>query len=303
MKNIKVILALLVSLVVAACGGGGGDSGLGSSVPTTPLLITSDAIQMQKITTAALNTTSGSAINMFSPSDFLDALNAISTPCANSANGGSVNHFSSSATTGTINFFDCSYVAGKSFRGSVTYNNLSTPSGNIFNPDSLSANLNLNLTVTRTGFPITTLVGDYNLDVTGLNGFTTTKTSNSPTGASLKVSNNLTELVSSFSFQNVLLASSSETDNNYFTLASSYLGGIINYDTVTPLVTNIALNHKFPSTGSALITSTASSSELLVTIVGDEYNSPNSQIKVEFRTSTGSIYNPPVFYAWTDLFP
>lgn len=302
MKNIKLVLAVLVSVVLTACGGGGG-SGLGNSVPTTPLLITSDTIQMQKITTAALNTTSGSAINLFSPSDFLDALNAISTPCANSANGGSVNHFPSSATTGTINFFDCSYVAGKTLRGSVTYSNLSTPSGNIFNPDSLSANLNLNLTVTRTGFPITTLVGDYNLGVTGLNGFTITKNSTSPTGASLKVSNNLTELISSFTFQNVLLVSSSVSDNNYFTLASSYLGGIINYDTITPFVTNTALSHRFPSTGSALITSAASSSELLVTIMGDERYSSTNQIKVEFRASPGSSYNPPVFFAWAYLFP
>jgi|CXWL01.1.fsa_nt_gi hypothetical protein len=301
MKNIKLILALLVSLAVTACGGGGGDGGLGNSVPTTPLLITSDATQLQKITTAALNTTSGSAINIFSPSDFLDALNAINPSCAN---GGTVEHFASGSASGTIDFFDCSYTVGKSLRGTVSYSFLTTtPLNNFFNPDDLSAKLNFNLTVTRTGFPITTLVGDYNLGVTGLNSSTTTKTSSSSAGASLKVSNNLTEVISNFSFQNVSLFSSSESGNNYFTLASSYLGGVINYDTITPFVTNTTLSHRFPSTGSALITSTASSSELLVTIMGDEYSPSPNQIKIEFRTSPSSIYNPPVFYAWTYLFP
>lgn len=293
MKIIQSTLVLLYSVILSACGGGG-DSGLGNSVPTTPLNIT--ATNQQAVTAAVLNTTSGAAIDAFTVDDFLNALNG------NACAGGSANLFPTSATAGTITFFGCSYQAGKSFNGTVKYSGLVTsPADNIFNPDTVTAKLNFDLTVTRTLNAPFALLGDYNFSTNGLNTLSITTSATAP--SSLKVSSNITEAISNFSFQKTALSSSSTSIDNFFTLASSYLGGVINFDTTTAFLTNDALNRAFPSTGVAIVTSTANLNQLRITILGDESSPVSSQVKIELSQNSGLTYNPPIYYAWADLFP
>jgi|CXWL01.1.fsa_nt_gi hypothetical protein len=295
MKTIKLALVLFFSAIISACGGGGGDGGLGSSAPTTPLDIT--ATNQQAITAAALNyAISGSAIDAFSVNDFLKALNE--TPCAS----GSVIFDPTTLINfmaGTITFFNCSYVAGKSFNGTVTFSNLTTSlPNNVFNPDSVSARLKFDfLTITKASLvasPVT-LSGDYNLNAAGLNVLSATTTMISPVGTSLKLNSNIAETISNFNISNVLNTGINSSDNNDFTLASSSLGGQVGCDTTTPFVN---VGGTFPNSGVLIITSTLNSNQLRVTALGDE-----TQVKVELSTSGGSIYNAPVLYTWAELFP
>ncbi len=300
MKTIKLAVILLFSAVISACGGGGG-GGLGNSAPTTPLNIT--AANQQAITAAALNySIFGSAIGAFTVSDLLQALN--DTPCENSASGGAVIFNPNSLpnfTAGTITFFNCNYT-GKFFNGTVTFNSFTTsPANTLFSPDSVSARLNFD-SLTITGVASVTLLGDYNLNATGLNTPTKTTAITSPVGTSLKLSSNINETISSFNLSNELITGINSIDNNDFTLASSSLGGQISCDTTTQFVTDIGIS-SFPSVGVATITSTLNSNRLRITALGDENASSSNQVKAELSTDGGITYNPPVTYTWSELFP
>ncbi|NOU01022.1 MAG: hypothetical protein HOO95_05545 [Gallionella sp.] len=301
MKNIKLVLALLVSLVVSACGGGGGGNDLGSSAPTTPLNIS--ATNQLDITRAALNyTIAGSAIDVFSTNDLLDVLN--NTPCVNTATGGNIIFTPATLTnftSGTIIFFDCTLASGRTFNGRLTFNNLTTaPSNNFTNPDSLSIRFGFDsLTVTKARQ--ITLLGDYVLSINGLNTFTVTTTITSPTGTSLKLNSNISETLSNFSFvSRVTNPGISATENNSFTLASSVLGGQIICKTTTPFTTDISLNRSFPSTGVAIITSTLNLNQLQIDVLGDEINTVNP---VQVKLDTGNGFGSPTPYTWSALFP
>ncbi len=288
MKNIKFVLALLVSLVVTACGGGG-DAGLGNSAPSTPLDIT--AKNALTVTAATLNTMSGSTVSAFTPDDFLKALNNV--PCLNI--GGSVNYFPSTATSGTLRFSNCGFVANKSYNGTVAFSNLSA-NPNISSPTDASVTMSFDLTVNRNGFSPLYLLGDFHLSATGL--FPAPTTITTTTGTSLKLSSNIIEVISNFAFVNELDSIYSK-DTNIFSLASSLLGGKISCQTTTPFVTNIASSRRFPYTGVAIVTGAFNSNKLRITILGDETST--NQVQVELDTGLG--YGSPVNYTWAQLFP
>jgi hypothetical protein len=302
MKNINLFLAILISLVVTACGGGGGNN-LGSSAPTTPLNIS--ATNQLDITRAALNyAIAGSPIDVFTTKDLLDVLS--NTPCTNSAAGGNMLFIPTTLTnftSGTISFFNCTLASGRNFNGRLSFSSLTTtpPSNpiNLINPDSISIRLGLDsLTVTKTR-PIT-LLGDYNLNIAGLNTYLVTTTITSPVGTSLRVSSSITETISNLNNSNALNFGISSTDNNSFTLASSVLGGQISCTTSTPFFTNIGLGKIFPYPGVLIITSTLNSNQLRITASGDF---PSSLVQVELSTNGGGAYNPQVTYTWAELFP
>jgi hypothetical protein len=302
MKNINLLLSILTSLAVTACGGGGGGSNLGSSAPTTPLNIS--ATNQLDITRAALNyAIAGSAIDVFTTNDLLDVLN--NTPCANSASGGSMLFIPTTltnVTSGSINFSNCTHSSGRNFNGRLTFSNLTTsPSNNLIKPDSISIRFGFeSFTVTKT-FP-TTLFGDYVLNTTGLNTFTTTTIITSPAGTSLKLNSNITETLSNFSFvSNVTNPGISAAENNSFTLASSVLGGQIICTTTTPFSTDISLNRAFPNAGVATLTSTLNQNKLQIDVLGDETNTVNP-VQVKLDTGNG-IFGSPTPYTWSALFP
>ncbi len=307
MRNIKLVLALLVSLGVAACGGGG-DSGVGNS--RTPLYI--DSTNVQSATSTAVKTAIGTTFEVFNPSNFatdiydaLSPLVAKNIPCTN--NGGNV-AADLTTPTGTLIYSNCviSATTGKTLNGTVyVYNALLDT-----NIDRVTATLSFNnLKITLGG--TTNLTGSYDLTADGLNNNifipkyrakeTILPNNIFPEKLILTNSAGQQEALSNFNFHVDVISNSTTTYTSNFNLASDSLGGSITHQNIAGFPYEKSSPNLKPNLGKAYIFG-QNPTELRVTVFGNENSLPvASQVKVDRSIDSGFSYSFTSDYSWSQL--
>jgi hypothetical protein len=297
MKNIKVILALLVSLVVTACGGGGGDSGVGSA--NTPMYI--DANNRQAVAATAIRTASGSTFELFNPDNFATTiydelqLGNITPQCNNNGEVASINTIT---RAGTIVYTNCTFL-GKTFNGTVYLSNVSVS----ISPDILLATLTFNNFNITNISGTTTLTGDYDMTATGLNTSYPLSFRANGNGASLALTKNgQTDVITNFNFFTLAASSLTTTYSSNFTLASSSLGGLITHQNIAGSPYEKSSRNLRPSLGAAYVVGQYPT-ELRVTVLSNENTPPLlNQVKVERSIDGGSSFLV-TDYGWSDFLP
>lgn len=297
MKNIKLVLALLVSLGVSACGGGGGN-GLGSA--NTPLYI--DANNRQTVAATAIRIATGSTFELFNPENFAttiyDAfqLGNITSQCSNNGEVASVDTLT---RTGTIDYTNCTFF-GKTFNGTVHLSNISVN----LNPDILLATLTFNNFSITTSSGTTTLTGDYDMTATGLNTSYPLSFRAKSNGARLALTKNgQTDVITNFNFFALAVSSFTTTYTSDFTLASSSLGGLITHQNIIGSPYEKNSPNLRPSLGAAYVVGQYPT-ELRITVLSNENTLPLlNQVRVDRSIDGGNTF--PVFteYGWSDLLP
>lgn len=306
MKNIKLILVLLASIVASACGGGGG-TGVGS--PNAPLYI--DSANMQAVTAAAMKTASGTNFESFNPENFatdiydaLSPLVAKNIPCTN--NGGNV-AADLTNPTGTMVYSNCviSAASGKILNGTVyVYNALLDT-----NIDRVTATLNFNNLQVTVGSVTTTLTGSYDLMADGLGNLFTPKFRAKETTfpnsfpEKLVLTNNAgqQEVLSNFNFYVDVISNSTTTYSSDFKLASDSLGGSIVHQSIAGFPYEKSSPNKKPGLGRVLVLG-QNPTELRITVQGHENSTPlPSQVKVERSIDGGFSYPFTNYYPWSQL--
>jgi hypothetical protein len=297
MKNIKLILALLVSLVVTACGGGG-DPGVGST--NTPLYI--DANNRQAVAATAIRTASGSTFELFNPENFsttiYDAfqLGNITPQCNNNGEVASINTIT---RAGTIVYTNCTFL-GKTFNGTVYLSNVSVS----INPDILLATLTFNNFNITSSSGTTTLTGDYDMTATGLNTTYPLSFRANGNGAKLTLTKSgQSDVISNFNFFTLAASSFTTTYTSNFTLASSSLGGLITHQNITGSPYEKSSPNLRPSLGGAYVVGQYPT-ELRITVLSNENTPPLlNQVRVERSIDGGSSFPFFTDYGWSDFLP
>lgn len=297
MKNIKLFLALLISLAITACGGGGGS---GPTSLKTPLNI--DLTNMRAITATAIKTASGTTFEFFNPDTFATVIYAAkitggdySTQCDNFTGTLAV---TINSTPNTIVYTDCT-LAGKKFNGSVLLNN---PTLDNINDVLISTITFNNLTVTM-GLNTVTLSGGYKLTANGLKTTFPRSFRANGVGAELTITSGTgqTEVISSFDFITNILTLFTTTYTSDFTLASSSLGGSFRHlsKVAFPFEKNSAIASPYPFTGDADIFG-ANPTQLRVSVKGNSIALPDL-IQVDLSTDGIQFFTTP--YKWAELYP
>jgi hypothetical protein len=339
--KIKFIAALLFSLgLLAGCGGGS------SSTPgPTPLAtITIDSTNTSKVAGGAFNaasqnfnslsplgvqtTTSTTSTNdrvLYDVTDFAmqkftehqnapvsvtGAVTASSQCISGDANSGTIAFTSdgtgpSNSTYVTYTFTNCKLIAGSTTTINGTFH---VPSFTI-STNTKSVTVNINLTITTTGYPTIKYVGGYTLSATGV---LTASRNDTLTGSSLVFSvDALNEALTNFSFSSSYddLSSSGTYRNAYtntvnYTISSDFTGGSFTFATITPIVRNSG--QLYPRSGQVVIYG-ANASALRATIVSTDVNAGTASGTVTLELSTNTTttsmgtWGTPVTRTWTQI--
>lgn len=294
MKNIKLVLALLVSLAVTACGGGGSDSGLGSS--NIPLVINSN--NEQAVTATALRVASGSTFELFNPDNFATAIyDALGAGYSNKPCDGNIGTEVVDITgTGTMVYTNCTF-SGKTFDGTVYLSGITL---NI-NSDTLSSTLLFNNLTVTTNLNSAKLTGDYDLTASGLGTtYPFIFTANGIGGAKLTLTKNSgqTEVITDFNFVTHVNSQFTATYASDFILTSSSLGGSFRHlhNPAFLYETNSATLNPHPFSGEAHITG-QTPTQLYITVTGN--GSINRDEVIVDRSINGSTFT--TYYMWADF--
>jgi hypothetical protein len=303
MKNIKLISALLLGLVVAGCGGGNP----GVSSANIPLYI--DSTNVQAATATAIKIASGQTFEVFNPDNFAtdiyDALTASQVPaCINGAGNITIDLTTS---TGTMVYNNCDIAATplKTLHGTVYIYNASFNQ----NTDKIVATLAFNnLKVTISGVT-TTLSGSYDLTADGLKfSFSpkfgakeSTLLSGFPERLVLTNNAGQQEILSAFNFNVSVVSSSTTTYTSDFKLSSDKLGGSLTHFSIAGSPYEKSFPNLKPGLGRADILG-QSPTELRIMVQGHENSLPAAtQVKVDRSIDNGFTYPFISYYAWSDL--
>ena len=306
MKNTKLILALLTSLVVTACGGSG-DSDVGST--NTPLYF--DASNDQAVSATAIRTASGTTFEIFNPDNFAtdvyDALFPLvvkNIPCINS--GGNI-AADLTTPTGTMVYSNCviSATSGKILNGTAYVHNALLDT----NIDRVTATISFNNLKITIGGITTNLTGSYDLTADGLNNTFTPKFSARetpfPNGFPVKLiitnTSGQQEVLSNFNFYVDVISNSTTTYTSDFKLASDSLGGLITHQSIAGFPYEKSSPNLRPSLGKTYILG-QTPTELRITVFGNENSPPAaSQVKVDRSVDSGFSYSFTNYYSWSQL--
>jgi len=311
-KVAKLMAASSLLMGLSACGGGGsGSTGgtTGISLPTAPVTISST--NQSAVAGAAVDSASGGtsvpvAAQTSATGPSADAVaqkvgqigrtvvqqigstpalvtGAVTTyPCAISGTWS----ISTSATTGTATFNSCSNITGESTNGTISVSNA------VSSASSTSFDSTYSLTITIPG-DVLTVTGDMHVAVLGC---TTTCTSETLTGSSLKFTSTINGTVALQNYKMGYFNGALTTLT--FTFSSTQINGTATFNMVTRFTGNVG--SLFPSAGVATVTG-ANSTILKITALGDETAPANSQAQLELSTDGGATYGAPTVVTWASI--
>jgi len=197
---------------------------------------------------------------------------------------GTISVNETSPTSGTLTYTDCSYAAGSKIAGTITLTGKgTTPTG------GTTGDLTLDLTITSTADTII-FKGDMSIAYDSTASAVTIK------GKSLVVSSTVN---GSRALQNYTISRASNGDSSLtFDYASTMAGGTATFTTTTPFHTNTGA--KYPSAGVATVKG-ASSTQLKITVLGDENAAATSQVQLEVSSDGGTTYAAPTQVTWASF--
>jgi hypothetical protein len=192
-----------------------------------------------------------------------------------------------SANAGVFTYNNCSYVAGMTENGTISFSNFSATSSLI------SGDYVYNLTLTYSSpYPVNTLTITGDMHQSDDLTIGATKFS----GTSLSMTNTDPAL-GNFVLRNYSITSNDSTGHNTaMTFTFTAPGGTATFTMTTPFFNT---GGSFPSSGAATITGT-SSTVLKFTVLGDERAAGN-QVMLELSTDGGTTYAAPVYVTWASI--
>lgn len=311
--NLIAVSGLMIGLT--ACGGGGG--GGGGSTASAPVTITS--ANASQVAGAAVDTITGSgglvvmgvqtpvtapapsvvsAVQSAAKLGQTAVQQAIAQGAAPAIVTGAVTTYNctvsgtysisfTSATAGSFSYNNCSYAAGLTENGTISFSNV-VSTASLFSADYVY-NLSLTSSSPYTANTLT-ITGDLRSSDDLTIGATTIS------GISLSMTN--TDVTRG----NFVLKSYSITSNDTtghttaMTFAFNVAGATATFTMITPFTNTGGL---FPSSGAATI-SGASSTVLKFTVLGDE-RAVGNQVMLELSTNGGTTYAAPVYVTWASI--
>ena len=311
-SNLNLLAGLSLIICLSACGDGGGGSGNGITLPTAPVTITpQNAPQVAGaavdaafggaalpvgVTSASSSAASAAAaantVARIGRSAALQVISQGATPAVvtgavtttNCLISGTMTLSTTSSTSGSTTYSNCSDVAGETMNGTVSLSNI------VSTPSSLSTDAVFDLTIT-TASPANTMtaIGDMHL-------FIDTMTI-TMSGTSLSMGNTDSAL-GNLGLQNYSI--SFDSLGNFtvmtFTFASTAINGTAVFTMTSPFLYSGGM---LPSSGTATI-SGANSTVLKLTVLGDE-TAVGSQVQLELSTNGGSTYAAPTNVTWASI--
>lgn len=323
MRTTHSVLAILFSVTVAACGGGGGgDASSGTPAPLAAVTLT--AGNELSVTGAAFDTAAGvtdfgsllpvgvqtsteapkqrvlsrltasvvqkMAEQKAAPASVTGAV-TIENCNGQNANAGTMQIDTLGGTTAArVTFSNCNFGTGEVINGNMSFSGMAQTSS------SAAGTASIELTITETGFPTVTISGGFGFTY----AFTTPTELVTLSGTHLTFTQGArSQGIFDFRFETSLnITTNVYTDSSRFTLSSSEIGGSFTVETATPFVTNVPA--WFPHSGVAHI-SGAGSTRLRVTVLGNETEAANNQVKIERSTDGGATYGTPRLTTWAQL--